>query len=206
MGRPAIAEEYRDDDDYYNGTPQPQQQRQRQKRKYMVADPDRVDAGLFHVGFAVGGNFYIEPKFSSTTNEPLGDYFKDFGFQGGMYFDYDYSALSENVPIALRGMLGYKRILGNTNVFALDGVVRHMFRFSDKATFGIGPGVSAALWFREGSTTAPVSDEEIIFLPSFILTAGFEYNPFMVDFKWLINRVGQDATIMGFELSFGFRL
>ena len=43
-----------------------------QKRKYMIYDPNRVDAGIFYVGFAAGGNFYIEPKISSTTKAPLG--------------------------------------------------------------------------------------------------------------------------------------
>src|SRR5438067_882287 len=50
------------------------------------------------------------------------------------------------------------------------------------------------------------AEEEIIFLPSAILGFGFEYEPFMVDFKWLLNRFGQDSTITGFELYFGFRL
>jgi len=175
-------------------------------RKYMVPDPNRVDAGVFHVGFAVGGNFYIEPQIDNNTGGPNGDYFKDFGFQAGVYFDYDYSALTENVPLSLRGMLGYKRILKSVNVFTFDGAVRHMWRFSERATFGAGIGGSAAIWFREPQNVAPLAAEEIIFLPSFLITFGFEYNPFMVDVKWLINRFGQDSTITGVELYFGFRL
>jgi hypothetical protein len=65
-------------------------------------------------------------------------------------------------------------------------------------------GGSAAVWYRPQSSSAP--NEEVIFLPSLLLGAGFEFNPFMVDFKWLINRVGADSTIMGFELYFGFRI
>ena len=64
-------------------------------------------------------------------------------------------------------------------------------------------GASAAIWYR---TNTAASNEQIIFLPSVILGAGFEFNPFMVDFKWLINRFGQDTTITGLELYFGFRL
>lgn len=199
LGAPAMAEE--------NGTdPVPAPQQKRPTRKYMVPDPNRVDAGVFHVGFAAGGNFYVEPQVDNNTGAPNGDYFKDFGFQAGVYFDYDYSALTENVPLALRGMVGYKRILSSVNVFTVDMAVRHMWRFSERATFGAGVGGSAAIWFRQAANVAPVSAEEIIFLPSFLLTAGFEYNPFMVDLKWLINRFGQDSTITGVELYFGFRL
>lgn len=190
-------------------TPPPARTHRRSKKRYFGTEkPERIDAGVFHVGFAVGGNFYTEPKYrvDSTTlkKEPTGDYYKDFGFQAGAYFDYDYSELTENVPLALRGMLGYKYILSSVHVFTFDGIVRKMFRVSDSATFGLGMGGSAAVWYRSVTSTSP--DEEIIFLPSFIIGAGFEFNPFMADFKWLINRVGGDNTIMGFELYFGFRL
>lgn len=179
------------------------QTHQEKQRKYFVPDTDRTDAGIFHVGFAVGGNFYMEPELNATTRVATGDYFRDLGFQLGVFFDYDYSALTENVPLGLRGMVGYKYVLNSENVFAFDGMARYMMRFSDRATFGIGLGASAAIWYRVASTT---SQQEIIFLPSFLLGAGFEYNPFMVDFKWLINRIGEDSTIMGFELYFGLRL
>ncbi len=176
-----------------------------QKRKYMIYDPNRVDAGIFYVGFAAGGNFYIEPKISSTTKAPLGDYFKEFGFQAGIFFDYDYSALEENIPLALRGMIGYKYILKSVHVFAFDAMVRRMFRFSEMSTFGLGFGASTAVWFRPESTVPPLAAEEIIFLPSLVLGAGFEFNPVMVDFKLLLNRIGQDATILGMELYAGVR-
>lgn len=182
--------------------------RRSKKRYFGTEKPERIDAGVFHVGFAGGGNFYTEPKYKvdATTGkkEPTGDYYKDFGFQAGAYFDYDYSELTENVPLALRGMLGYKYILSSVHVFTFDGVVRRIFRVSDNSTFGIGMGGSAAVWYRSVTSTSP--DEEVIFLPSFLIGAGFEFNPFMADFKWLINRVGGDNTIMGFELYFGFRL
>ncbi len=180
-------------------------EKDKQKRKYMIYDPDRVDAGIFYVGFAVGGNFYIEPQIDTTTKAPNGQYFKDFGYQAGVFFDYDYSALEENIPLALRGMVGYKYILNSVHVFAFDAMVRRMFRFSEKSTFGLGFGGSAALWFRPGSIKPPVAAEEIIFLPSLVLGAGFEFNPVMVDFKMLINRIGQNATILGFELYAGVR-
>jgi hypothetical protein len=174
-----------------------------------VPDTDRVDAGVFHVGFAAGGNFYFEPQVypqgSPQAGQPTGDYFKDFGFQAGLYFDYDYSEAAENVPLALRGMIGYKYILSSTNVFAFDAMIRRMFRFSEVATFGLGFGASAAVWYRVAQVN-PAASEEIIFLPSLLVGFGFEYNPFMVDFKWLINKIGQNATITGVELYFGFRL
>lgn len=178
-------------------------------RKYFVPDPQRIDAGVFHVGFAVGGNFYMEPKFSLNTrgqrsSAPTGDYFKDFGFQAGVYFDYDYSALTENVPLGLRGMIGYKYILSSVHIFAFDGLARYMFRTSDKSTFGLGAGVSAAMWYRAITDTSV--EEQVLFLPSFVLGAGFEYNPFMVDFKWLIQNFSSAASIFGFELYFGLRL
>ncbi len=178
----------------------------KQKRKYMIYDPERVDAGIFYVGFAVGGNFYIEPKISSTTKAPIGDNFKEFGFQGGLFFDYDYSAQEENIPLALRGMVGYKYILNSVHVFAFDAMIRRMFRFSEKATFGLGFGASAAIWFRSESKVAPLAAEEILFLPSLVLGAGIEFNPVFVDFKVLINKIGQDATILGMEAYVGVRL
>jgi hypothetical protein len=174
-------------------------------RKYFTDDSPRTDAGVFHVGFAGGGNFYIEPQYSNTSgsNVPTGAFFKDFGFQGGAYFDHDYSELDENIPLMLRGMVGYKYILNSVHVFSFDGMVRRMFRFSENASFGLGIGASAAVWYRVQSAT---SNEEIILLPTVLIGAGFEFNPFMVDFKWAVNRVGGDNTIMGFELYFGFRL
>jgi hypothetical protein len=174
-------------------------------RKYFTDDSPRTDAGVFHVGFAAGGNFYIEPQYTTTSgkNVPSGAFFKDFGFQAGAYFDHDYSELDENIPLMLRGMVGYKYILNSVHVFSFDGMVRRMFRFSENASFGLGVGASAAVWYRVQSAT---SNEEIIFLPTMLIGAGFEFNPFMVDLKWAVNRVGGDNTIMGFELYFGFRL
>ncbi|MBY0371557.1 hypothetical protein K2X33_12790 [bacterium] len=174
-----------------------------QPRKYFNDDSKRVDAGVFHVGFALGGNFYIEPRVDNNQT-PTGDFYKDFGFQAGAYFDHDYSELDENIPLMLRGMIGYKYMLSSVHAFSFDGMVRRMFRFSEHASFGIGMGASAAVWFRVQTATSPT--EEIILLPSLLLGAGFEFNPFMVDFKWAINRVGADNVIMGFELYFGFRL
>jgi hypothetical protein len=184
-------------------------QRNLEHRKFVTDHPDRSDAGIFHVAFAAGGNFYVEPEVNSQTKTPTGNYFKDFGFQGGVYFDYDYSELPENIPLALRGFFGYKYILSSVHVFSFDGMVRRMFELSENTRFGLGLGGSAAVWYRvqqDATATSPASSEEIIFLPSFLIGAGFEFNPFMVDFKWLINRFGQDSTITGFELYFGFRL
>lgn len=179
---------------------------QKADRKYFVPDPSRVDAGVFHVAFAGGGNFYLEPEVTFGTNTPTGNYFKDFGFQAGAYFDYDYSELPENIPLALRGMVGYKYVLNSAHVFTFDGVVRRMFRLSENASFGLGLGGSAAVWYRQPSTTQIFATEQVVFLPSLILAAGFDFNPFMIDFKWLINRMGQGTCITGFELYFGFRL
>jgi hypothetical protein len=175
-----------------------------QKRKYMVEGGNRSDAGVFHVAAAAGGNFYIEPQLDPDTGLANGTFFKDFGFQAGIFFDYDYSEIDANIPLMLRGMVGYKYVLSSTHVFAFDGVVRRQFRFSEKASFGLGLGGSAAVWYRSVTTTSPL--EEIVVLPSFVLEAGFDFNPFMVDFKWLVNRIGSDSTLMGFELYFGFRL
>lgn len=181
--------------------------RQVKKRYFGTEKPERIDAGVFHVAFAVGGNYYIEPKYQVTATagkEPTGDYFRDLGFQAGVYFDYDYSELTENVPLALRGMIGYKYVLSSVNVFSFDGMVRRMWRTSDSASFGLGFGGSMAVWSRTVTATSP--EEEVVLLPSLLIGAGFEFNPFMADFKWLINRMGGDNTIMGFELYFGFRM
>lgn len=177
--------------------------RKGEKHKHFVPDPKRVDAGIFHVAAVVGGNFYTEPKVDSQGNAN-GEYFKDFGFQGGVIFDYDYSEMDENIPLSLRGGFFYKYILSSVHVFAFDGSARRMFRFSESADFGLGLGASAAVWYR--SVTASSPNEEILFLPSVYLTAGFDFTPFMVEFKTLVNRVGSDSTIMGLELYFGFRL
>lgn len=177
-----------------------------QKRKFVTDHPERSDAGIFHVGFALGGNFYMEPSFTTDAAgaRTFDDtYHRDFGFQGGVYFDYDYSQLEENIPLGLRGFVGYKYILNTTHAFSIDGMVRRMFNFSEKAAFGLGVGASAAIWLRTETAT---SDEETLFLPSILIGAGFEFQPFMVDFKWLLNRIGSDSTIMGFELYFGVRL
>jgi hypothetical protein len=170
------------------------------KRKYFTDNSPRSDAGVFHVAATVGGNFYIEPDVSSTT----GEYFKDFGFAVGVTFDYDYSELDENIPLCLRGMIGYKYVLNSVHVAAFDGVVRHMWRFSEKSSFGLGLGGSAAVWYRAVTPTSPT--EEIIFLPSFVMEAGFDFNPFMIDIRLLINRIKADSSILGGELYFGFRL
>lgn len=187
--------------------PQPARPRRKVKpsdRHYFTDQTPRTDAGIFHVGFAVGGNFYLEPQFDATTGSATGNSFKDFGFQGGVYFDYDYSELAENIPLMLRGMIGYKYILNSIHIGAFDGMVRYMLRFSESASMGIGFGGSAAVWYRAQGDLSP--NEEVIFLPSLLVGAGFEFNPFMVDFKWLINRIGANSTIMGWELYFGFRL
>lgn len=174
------------------------------RRKYFVPDTSRSDAGLFHVAIAAGGNFYIEPAVNRNTNQATGNYFKDFGFQGGVYFDYDYSALTENVPLGLRGMVGYKYILSSVHQFTFDALARYMFRVSDKSTFGLGLGTGVSLWYRAQTSSSPT--EQFIFLPSAIIGAGFEFNPFMADFKWCIQRFGDNNTIMGWELYFGLRL
>lgn len=173
------------------------------ERKYFIPDPKRSDAGVFHVAFIAGGNFYIEPRLT-TASLPTGDYFKDFGFGGGVVFDYDYSEMSENIPLALRGFFGYKYILSSVHVFTFDGVVRYMIKVSDASNFGIGMGISTAVWYRAVTDTSPT--QSVTFLPSAIFSAGFDFTPFMVDLKWLINRIGSNNTIMGWELYFGFRL
>ncbi len=175
-----------------------QKSNKNEKRKYFVEGEKRVDAGVFHVGFAAGGNFYTEPKFT-LAGAPLGEYFKDFGFQAGVYFDFDY----EDTRLGLRGWVGYKYLLNSVHAFAFDGMVRYLFRVSDNAKFGLGIGASAGLWFRSQTVD---TNEEVLFLPAFVLGAGFDFNPFLTDLKLLINRIGADATLLGVELSFGVRL
>jgi len=179
------------------------------KRKYFSDSSPRTDAGIFHVGFALGGNVYIEPKLFASNNTFADDYFKDFGYQGGVYFDYDYSRASENIPLALRGFLGYKYALNSTHIFAAEGVVRRMFNLSENSDFGLGAGVSLATWFRnmnQISSTETVEIEQTVLLPTFILSAGFDFNPFMVDLKWMVHRFGVGETLMGAEFYFGVRL
>lgn len=174
-------------------------QPKRVKRKYFVPDNNRIDAGTFHAAISVGGNFYIEPKFDAN-NAPLGEYFKDFGFQGGVYFDFDY----DDTRLGLRGWLGYKYILNSAHVFAFDGVVRYLFQVSDATNFGLGIGASAAVWIRGETDTT--RGEEVFFLPALIIAAGLDFNPFMADLKLVVNHIGEDFTILGLEFLFGFRL
>ncbi|NBX76833.1 MAG: hypothetical protein EBQ92_09780 [Proteobacteria bacterium] len=178
-------------------------------RKYFSDDTPRIDAGIFHVAFALGGNVYIEPKLNSTTGDFADDYFKDFGYQGGVYFDYDYSRMTENIPLALRGFVGYKYALNSTHIFAVEGMIRRMFQVSQNTDFGLGVGLSLATWFRsqtinEGGETSQI--DQTVLLPTFILGAGFDFNPFMVDLKWMIHRFGVGETVMGAEFYFGVRL
>src|SRR5260370_33334159 len=44
-------------------------QKDTKSRKYFIPDTDRTDAGIFHVAFAGGGNFYIEPRSEEHTSE-----------------------------------------------------------------------------------------------------------------------------------------
>lgn len=181
----------------------------KEPRKYFSDSSPRSDAGIFHVAFALGGNIYVEPKVFANNNEFADDYFKDFGYQGGVYFDYDYSRMTENIPLALRGFLGYKYALNSTHIFAVEGMVRRMFQLSENADFGLGAGVSLATWFRKtvqitNNETAQL--EQTILLPTFIIGAGFDFNPFMVDLKWMVHRFGVGQTIMGAEFYFGVRL
>ncbi len=184
-------------------SPARKREQKSKERKYFIPDTNRTDAGVFHVAFVAGGNFYVEPELS-TTYVATGNYFHDFGFQGGVCFDYDYSEMSANIPLALRGFVGYKYILSSVNVFDAEGIVRYMIKVSDKSQFGMGLGISSAIWYRAVTDTSPTSS--ITFFPSTVIEAGFDFTPFMVDFKWLINRIGSDNTIMGWELYFGFRL
>lgn len=180
----------------------PARNKDKKPRKFFQEDPSRVDAGIFHVALAAGGNFYIEPSY--TNGAPSGDFFYDPGFQLGAYFDYDYSELDENIPLMLRGMVGYKYVLSSVHVFAFDGMVRHMWRFSEGASFGLGMGGSFAVWYRTITANSPT--REVVLLPSLLLGAGFDFHPFMVDFKWLLNRFAADNIITGFELYFGIRI
>ncbi len=179
-----------------------------QKRKYFTDDSPRTDAGVFHVAATFGGNMYIEPEVNNS-NLPTGNFHKDFGFAAGVTFDYDYSELDENIPLMLRGFVGYKYVLSSVHVATFDGIVRRMWKFSEKSSFGLGFGGSAAVWYRvelTSSTGTVLANEEIIFLPSFIMEAGFDFNPFMIDIRLLINRIKGDSSILGGELYFGFRL
>lgn len=180
--------------------------RVRKRRRHYITEghEDRIDAGIFHVAAAIGGNFYTEPIVTSTL-QPTGQYSKDFGFGGGAYFDYNYNELDDNIPLGLRGFLGYKYILSSVHVFTFDGMVRKMFNMSERVTFGLGFGGSVAMWYRT-IRTGISTREQIVFLPSLILGAGFEFTPFLVDFKLLINQIGENATRLGVELYFGFRL
>lgn len=181
----------------------------RKPRKYFSDQSPRTDAGIFHVGFALGGNFYIEPKLFADTNEFADDYFKDFGYQGGVFFDYDYSRMTENIPLALRGFVGYKYTMNSTHVFSLEGIVRRMFQLSENSDFGLGAGVSLASWFRQ--TVEVVNNQtteldQTVLLPTFILEAGFDFNPFMVELKGMIHRFGTGQNLLGAEFYFGVRL
>ncbi|NDC25597.1 MAG: hypothetical protein EB078_11220, partial [Proteobacteria bacterium] len=183
--------------------------KKKEPRKFFSDNSPRSDAGIFHVAFALGGNFYIEPKLNASTKAFADDYFRDFGYQGGVYFDYDYSRMAENIPLSLRGYIGYKYAMNSTHIFAVEGVVRRMFQVSETSDFGIGAGVSLATWFRstsqvENNQTTQI--DETILLPTFIVSGGFDFNPFMVDLKWMIHRMGEGNTIMGAEFNFGVRL
>lgn len=180
----------------------------KQSRKYFSDQSPRSDAGIFHVGFALGGNFYIEPKLYADSKLFADDYFKDFGFQGGVFFDYDYSRMAENIPLALRGFVGYKYALNSTHIFALEGIVRRMFQLSENSDFGLGVGVSLATWFRQSIDVVnnqTTEFEQTVLLPTFILEAGFDFNPFMVDLKAMIHRFGTGENLLGTEFYFGVR-
>lgn len=184
-------------------TPASPRKEKKDKRYFGTEKEPRIDAGIFHVGFAAGGNFFIEPKLSAANGTPLKEYFNDFGFGGGVVFDFDYSQMTENIPLMLRGFVGYRYVLRSVHVFDVQGIVRRMWQFSDSSSFGIGAGVSSALWFR--TITDESLYEETLFLPSLVLETGFEFNPLMVDLKWLVNRLGTDSTINGVEFSLGIR-
>lgn len=176
----------------------------KEKRFFGTEKDPRIDAGIFHVAFAAGGNFFMEPKLLSANGTPTGDYFNDFGFGGGVFFDYDYSQMTENIPLMLRGFVGYRYILNSVHVFDVEGIARRMWQFSESSSFGLGVGVSSALWYRSLTDSSPY--EETLFLPSMIVEAGFEFNPMMVQLKWLVNRLGSDSSINGVEFMFGIRL
>jgi len=123
-------------------------------RHYLTDTPGRSDAGVFHVGFGVGGNLFIEPQSDPNTGLAEGAYYKDFGFGVGVFFDYDYSETAPNIPLELRGMIGYNYILSSVHMFTFDGVVRRVFRLAENATFGLGGGVSTAIWYRTVTDTS----------------------------------------------------
>ncbi|MFM8316178.1 MAG: hypothetical protein ACKOA8_18005 [Deltaproteobacteria bacterium] len=175
----------------------------KEKRYFGTEKEPRIDAGIFHVAFAAGGNFFIEPKLNATTKEPLEEYFNDFGFGGGVIFDYDYSKMTENIPLMLRGFVGYRYILKSVHVFDVQGIARRMWQFSDTSSFGVGLGFSSAVWYRTLNEESLY--EETLFLPSLVVETGFEFNPVMVELKWLINRFGQDSSINGLEFLLGIR-
>jgi hypothetical protein len=84
-------------------------------------------------------------------------------------------------------------------------MIRYLLKMSDDVNLGLGMGASAAVWYR-GASDEGFWEEEVVFLPAFVLGVGLDFNPFMADFKMLINRIGADATLMGMELSIGVRL
>ena len=176
----------------------------KEKRFFGTEKDPRIDAGIFHVAFAAGGNFFMEPKLLAANGAATGDYFNDFGFGGGVFFDYDYSQMTENIPLMLRGFVGYRYILNSVHVFDIEGIARRMWQFSEASSFGVGVGVSSALWYRALTDNSPY--EETLFLPSLILETGFEFNPMMVQLKWMVNRLGSDSSINGIEFLFGIRL
>lgn len=188
-------------------TPAPK--KERKERRYFGTEPEpRIDAGIFHVAFVGGANFFIEPKLQlnnlgEVDGKRTGEYFNDFGFGGGVVFDFDYSQMAENIPLMLRGFVGYKYVLRSVHVFDVEGIVRRMWQFSDSSTFGIGAGVSSAIWYR--TKTDESLYEETLFLPSFVVETGFEFNPLMVELKWLVNRLGTDSSINGIEFLVGLR-
>ena len=90
------------------------------------------------------------------------------------------------------------------HVFDIEGIARRMWQFSESSSFGVGVGMSSALWYRALTNNSPY--EETLFLPSLILETGFEFNPMMVQLKWMVNRLGSDSSINGIEFMFGIRL
>lgn len=184
--------------------PKKDKREKKEKRFFGTEKEPRIDAGVFNVAFAVGGNFFMEPKLFKVNGEATGEYFNDFGFGGGVFFDYDYSQMTENIPLMLRGFVGYRYILQSVHVFDVEGIVRRMWQFSEASSFGIGVGVSSALWYRSLTDNSPY--EETLFLPSMVVETGFEFNPMMVQLKWLVNRLGSDSSINGIEFMFGIRL
>lgn len=182
---------------------------QKKVRTFFNSQEKRVDAGVFHVGFAAGGNFFIEPEEYGTiySSESTGQYFTSFGLQAGIYLDHDYSELTENVPLMIRAIIGYRYILDSIHIFAVDGLVRYMMRFSEHNALGLGGGVSAGIWYVPGSYYAPpYTVNEVAFVPALLLSAGIEFDNFFGDFKTMVKEINSFSTILGFELSFGFRL